>query len=76
MNLSDPQFNAQLLLTILKFIFVAISIGHVILILIIQRQIHQADRVASPFTNKLIELGGYINIVLIVLSLIIIILPI
>lgn len=76
MNIDDAQFNSELLLTIIKFVFVALSIGHMIMISIIEKQVRQADRVATPFTHKLIELGGYINMILIVLSLIIIVLPI
>ena len=76
MNTADPLFNSELLLIIMKFIFVAASIGHIIVIFVIERQVHQADRVAAPFTHKLIELCGYINMVLVILSLIIIILPI
>ena len=75
MNINDPQFNAELLLTILKFFFVAITVGHAIVIFIIEKQTHQADRVAAPFTHKLIEFSGYINMGLAILCLIILILP-
>ena len=76
MNTTNQLFNTDLLLIIIKFVFVAVSIGNILVILVIEKQIRQADRVAAPFTHKLIELGGYINIVLTILALIIIILPI
>lgn len=76
MNVTDPLFNSGLLLTILKFLFIAFSLGHIIMIMIVERQIHQADKIAAPSTQRLIELGGYINMILIVVSLIVIILPI
>jgi hypothetical protein len=75
MNVNDPQFNSNLLIIILKFIIVAIVIGHAIVILLIQKQVHQTDKIAAPFTFKLIQMGGYINMVLNVLILVLIILP-
>jgi hypothetical protein len=75
MNINDPKFNSDLLIIILKFLIVAIVIGHVIVIMLISKQIRQADKIAAPYTFKLIQLVGYINIVLSVLILILIILP-
>lgn len=68
--------NDMTVINAIKLIVLFAIIAHIVGILIIQKQIHQADRVGSAFTHKLLELGGYINIFLLAIIFLILLLPI
>jgi hypothetical protein len=68
-------FSASHVFTLLKFAVVFAVIIHVIVILLIHRQVHQADKLGSPLIHKLIEIFGYINIILSIIILVLLALP-
>ena len=63
-------------LDVIILVIVFVLIAHGIVILLIQKQIHHTDRVGTNFTHKLLELGGYINMIILGLIFILLILPI
>ena len=63
-------------LSVIKLVILFVILGHTVVILIIEKQIHSADRVGSPFAHKLIELTGYINMITLALIFLILLLPI
>jgi len=76
MNIIFNIFSGGVLGILMKFVFVFVILVHVAILLIVIKQIHQADRVSSLFTHKLLELIGYINIVILILIVLLIALPI
>jgi hypothetical protein len=67
--------NQQTLGDLVKFALIFTGICHVVIIAVILRQITGSDKVGSPFSHKMVELVGYINMILIALILILIIVP-